>query len=103
MDVSATLIMALPYYVLTIAMWGTAAACAWAVYARYRPGYTLLLGVGCLLLGAGFFLMAATAGPHGHLSRDAVALPIRALNLAAGLLWLAWLAMFARSAVVVRR
>ena len=103
MDVSATLYMALPYYVLTCAAWGTAAACVFAVRLRLRPAWVLLLGGACLLLGVAMFLMAATAGPNGHLNRAAVAGAIRGLNLGAGVLWLAWLVMFARSMVVVRR
>ena len=103
MDVSATLYMALPYYVVTVAMWGTAAACVVAVRIRIRPLWVLLLGGACLLLGAAMFLMASTAGPAGHVNRDDVAVPIRALHLAGGLLWLAWLACFLRSAVTVVR
>jgi hypothetical protein len=103
MDVSATLYMALPYYLMTVAAWGTAVMCVVAVRIRIRPPWMLLLGGACLLLGVAMFLMAATAGPNGHLNRAAVAAPIRALHLGAGLLWLGWLVMFARSAVVVRR
>lgn len=103
MDVSATLYMALPYYVVTVAMWGTSVMCVVAVHIRYRPPWTLLLGAACALFGLAAFFMAATAGPNGHINRDAVAVPIRALYLCAGLLWLAWLAAFARSAVTVRR
>ena len=101
MDVSATLYMALPYYVVTVAMWGTAAACVVAVRIRIRPAYVLLLAGACLMLGAAMFLMASTAGPQGHINRAAV--PIRALHLAGGLLWLAWLGLFVRSAVTVKR
>ncbi len=103
MDVSATLILALPYYVVTVAMWGTSVMCVVAVHIRYRPPWTLLLGAACALFGLAAFFLAATAGPNGHINRDAVAVPIRALYLCAGLLWLAWLAAFARSAVTVRR
>ena len=103
MDVSATLYMALPYYVMTLAMWGTAAACVVAVYIRIRPPYVLLLAGACLLLGTAMVMMAATAGPNEHINRAAVALPIRTLHLAGGLLWLAWLAAFVRGAVVVTR
>lgn len=103
MDVSATLIMALPYYLLTLACWGTAAMCVAAVRLRIRPAYVLLLGAACLLLGGAMVLMAATAGPNEHINRAAVALPIRTLHLAGGLLWLAWLAAFVRGAVVVTR
>ena len=103
MDVSATLILALPYYVVTVAMWGTAAACVVAVRIRYRPPWTLLLGAACALFGLAAFFLAATAGPNGHINRDAVAVPIRALTLASGLLWLAWLGLFVRSAVTVKR
>ena len=101
MDVSATLYMALPYYLMTVAAWGTAAACVVAVRIRIRPAYVLLLAGACLMLGAAMFLMASTAGPQGHINRAAV--PIRALHLAGGLLWLAWLACFLRSAVTVVR
>lgn len=103
MDVSATLYMALPYYVVTVAMWGTAAACIGAVRVGIRPPWTLLLGAACALLGLAAFFMAATAGPNGHINRDAVAVPIRALTLASGVLWLTWLGLFVRSAVTVRR
>lgn len=103
MDVSATLYMALPYYVVTVAMWGTAAACVVAVRIRIRPAYVLLLAGACLMLGAAMFLMASTAGPQEHINRAAVAVPIRALHLAGGLLWLAWLACFLRGAVTVVR
>lgn len=103
MDVFATLYMALPYYTLTVACWGTAAMCVVAVRLLIRPPWMLLLGGACLLLGAAMFLMAATAGPNGHLNRAAVAVPIRGLHLCAGVLWLAWLVLFVRSVVVVRR
>ena len=103
MDVSATLIMALPYYLMTVAAWGTAAMCVVAVRIHIRPPWVLLLGGACTLLGAAMLLMAATAGPHGHINRAAVALPIRTLYLCAGLLWLAWVVMFARSMVRVER
>jgi len=103
MDVSATLTMALPYYLLMSAAWGTAVMCLVAVRLRIRPPWVLLLGGACLLLGAAMFLMAATAGPHGHLNRAAVAVPIRGLHLCAGVLWLAWVVMFARSMVTIRR
>lgn len=103
MDVSATLYMALPYYVVTVASWGTAAMCVVSWRIRIRPPWVLLLGGACLLLGMAMFLMAATAAPGGHANREAVAAPIRALTLAAGVLWLAWLGLFVRSAVTVRR
>ena len=103
MDVSATLVMALPYYVVTVAMWGTAAACFGAVRVGIRPAWVLVLAVAAALLGLAMFLMAATAGPNGHINRDAVAVPIRALTLASGVLWLAWLGLFVRSAVTVKR
>ena len=103
MDVSATLILALPYYLMTVAAWSTTVMCVVAVRLRIRPAYVLLLGGACLLLGVAMFLMAATAGPNGHLNRAAVAVAVRALNLGAGLLWLAWLVLFVRSVVVVRR
>jgi len=102
MDVSATLYMA-PYYVMTVAMWGTAAACIGAVRVGIRPAWVLVLAVAAALLGVSMFLMAATAGPNGHINRDAVAVPIRALTLASGLLWLTWLGLFVRSAVTVKR
>lgn len=100
MDVSATLMMALPYYLMTVAAWGTAAMCVVAVRIRIRPPWVLLLGGACLLLGAAMFLMAATAG---HTGRAVFAPHIRALNLCAGALWLAWVVMFARSMVTIRR
>lgn len=106
MDVSATLAtlyMALPYVVVTVAMWGTAAACVAAVRIRVRPPYVLLLAAGCTLLGTAMLLMAITAGPNSHVGRAAVALPIRALHLVAGVLWLAWLVAFLRGSVVVVR
>ena len=103
MDVSATLILALPYYLMTVAAWSTTVMCVVAVRLRIRPAYVLLLGGACLLLGVAMFLMAATAGPNGHFNRFDVAILIRSLHLAAGLLWLAWLVLFARSMVTVRR
>ena len=103
MDVSATLMMALPYYLMTVAAWGTAAMCVVAVRIRIRPPYMLLLGGATALLGVAMFLMAATAGPHGHLNRAAVAVPIRGLLLCAGVLWLAWLVLFVRSVVTIKR
>ena len=103
MDVSATRTMALPYYLMTVAMWGTAAACVAAVHIGIRPPWVLLLGAAAALLGAAMFLMGATAGPNGHLNRAAVAVLIRALHFGAGLLWRAWLGLFVRSAVTVRR
>lgn len=103
MDVSATLMLALPYYLMTVAAWGTAVMCVVAVRIRIRPPWVLLLGGACLLLGAAMFLMAATAAPGGHTTRSSVAAVIRVLHASAGVLWLAWLAAFVRGAVVVTR
>jgi hypothetical protein len=98
-----TLQLALPYYICTVAAWGSAAVCGVAAWKRLRPPWVLLLAGGFLLLGAAFFLIAATAGTGGHITRSQVAEPIRLLCLAGGLLWITWLVLFTRSVVRVEK
>jgi len=50
-----------------------------------------------------FFLIAATAGAHGHIARGAVAVPIRILDGVGGVLWLTWLLLAIRGAVRVEK
>ena len=98
-----TLLLALPYYICTVAALGSAAMCGVAAWRRVRPPWILLLAGGFLLLGAAFFLIAATAAPGGHVTRAQVGEPIRLLSLAGGLLWIAWLVMFTHSVVRVEK
>lgn len=95
--------LAMPYYVCAVAAFGTAAMCIVAAAKRLRPPWVLLLAFGFLLLGAAFFLIAATAAPGGHVMRTQVSTLIRSLCLLGGLFWIAWLLLFARSVVRVEK
>jgi hypothetical protein len=98
-----TLILALPYYICAVAAWGTTGIVVLSAWKRLYPRRIIILGAATLLLGASFFLIAATAAPGGHVARAAVAWPIRVLDAGAGLLWLTWLAMAVRGAVRVEK
>ncbi len=96
-----TLLLALPYYVCTVASLGTTLIITLSVQRRICPRRMLVLAVGILCLGLSFFLIAATAAPGGHNGRAAMAGPIRILDTTGGLLWLLWLALVIRGAVRV--
>lgn len=98
-----TLLLALPYYVCTVAALGTTLLTALAVLRRMCARRMLVLGAGMMCLGMSFFLIAATAAPTGHVARAAVAGPIRILDTTGGLLWLLWLALVVRGAVRVEK
>ncbi len=98
-----TLLLALPYYVCTVAALGTTLIVALSVQRRLCPRHMLVLAAGMLCLALSFFLVAATAAPGGHSGRAAVAGPIRILDTTGGLLWLLWLALVVRGAVRVER
>lgn len=98
-----TLLLALPYYVCTVAALGTTLIVAMSVQRRLCQRRMLVLAAGMLCLGLSFFLIAATAAPGGHSGRAAVAGPIRILDTTGGLLWLLWLALVVRGAVRVER
>ena len=98
-----TLLLALPYYICTVAALGTTLITALSVQRRMCSRHFLVLGAGMLCLGMSFFLIAATAAPNGHAARAAVAAPIRILDTTGGLLWLLWLALAVRASVRVER
>ena len=98
-----TLLLTLPYYLVVLASWGTAGIFVIAVRKRIRPREWLILTLAFTALGLAYFLIAATAAPGGHVSRGAVAGPIRWLYLVGGVCWLLWLVRFVRSMVSVRR
>lgn len=98
-----TLLLALPYYVCSVAAFGTTCIAALSVWRKIYPRRILLLAAGCLCLGVSFFLIAATAGAHGHIDRGAVAVPIRILDGVGGVLWLTWLILAIRGAVRVEK
>jgi predicted transporter len=98
-----TLLLALPYYICSVAALGTTLIVAVSVQRRMYPRRILLLGAGMLCLGMSFFLIAATAAPNGHAARAAMAAPIRVLDTTGGLLWLLWLALAVKSAVRVEK
>lgn len=98
-----TLLLALPYYVCSVAAFGTSTVAVLSVWRHIYPRRILLLAAGCLMLGMSFFLIAATAGAHGHVSRGAVTLPIRMLDGLGGVLWLTWLVLAIRGAVRVEK
>jgi hypothetical protein len=98
-----TLLRALPYYILTVAALGTMAVVSLSVMRGMYPRRFLVLGAGMLPLAVAFFLIAATAGAHGHIARGAVAAPIRALDGLGGVLWLTWLLLAIRGAVRVEK
>lgn len=100
---TGVLLMQLPYFLCSLAAFGTALFCAVIVRKRLRPRWWVL-GVGAYAaLGLGFFLLAATSTNGGYLPRSAVALPIRWAFLLAGVLWCALLLLIARSSVRVTR
>ena len=98
-----TLLRALPYYILTVAALGTMMVVNLSVMRGMYPRRFLVLGAGMLPLAVSFFLIAATAGPHGHADRAAVAQSIRVLDTTGGLLWLLWLALAVKGAVRVEK
>ena len=56
-----TLLLALPYYICTVAALGTTLVVAMSVLRRMYPRRFLILGDGMLPLAMAFFLIAATA------------------------------------------
>lgn len=98
-----TLLLALPYYICTVAALGTTLVVAMSVLRRMYPRRFLILGAGMLPLAMAFFLIAATATPSGHMDRTAVGPSIRSLATLGGLLWLLWLALAVRASVRVER
>lgn len=100
---SDALLAQLPYYILTLAAFGTAGIFVIAVRKGIRGRAWLLTVVSFTALGTAFYLLAITGAPGGHVSRGAVAGPIHWLNLLAGVTWLLWLALFVRGMVRVTR
>ena len=98
-----TLLNALPYYICTVAALGTTLVITLSVMRGLYPRRILVLGTAFLALGMSFFRIAATAGPHGHADRAAVAQSIRVLDTTGGLLWLLWLALALRAGVRVEK
>lgn len=99
----SVLLTQLPYFLCSLAAFGSAAFCTVMVRKRLRPRWWIL-GVGAYAaLGVGFFLLAATSSTGGYFPRSAVATPIRYAYLVGGALWCALLILVARSAVYVER
>jgi hypothetical protein len=100
---SELLLVQLPYYILTLAAFGTAGIFVIAVRKGIRGRAWLLMVVSFTALGTAFYLLAITGAPGGHMLRSTVLHPIRWLNLLAGVTWLLWLALFVKSMVSVTR
>ena len=98
-----TLLLALPYYVCTVAALGTTLIVTLSVQRRLCPRRMLVLAAGMLPLAMAFFLSAATATPSGHMDRTMVGPSIRSLATIGGLLWLLWLALAVKGAVRVEK
>ena len=98
-----TLLLALPYYICTVAALGTTLVVAMSVLRGMYPRRFLILGAGMLPLAMAFFLIAATADPAGHVNRAGVGASIRSLTTIGGMLWLLWLALAVKSAVRVEK
>lgn len=98
-----TLLTTLPYYLLSLAAYGSAALGSVLVHKRVRPRRLLLLVGAFVLLGAVFFLLAVSATHGGYVDRVRLALAIRLLALAGALLWLVWLGAAVRATVSVQR
>lgn len=102
-EIVDTLLTTLPYYLCSIAAYGTSALGAVMVHKRLYPRRVLLLAAAFALLGTVFFLLAVSSTRAGIVDRRALALAIRLLALAGGVLWLAWLALAVRATVGVER
>ncbi len=98
-----TLLLALPYYMCSVASLGTTLIVTLSVQRHMCSRRMLVLSAGMLCLGISFFLIAATAAPTGHAARAAVAEPIRVLDTTGGLLWLLWLALVVRATARVEK
>ena len=96
-----SLLLTLPYYLLILSCWGTAGIFVIAVRKKIRPPGWWWVIVAFTALGMAFFLIAVTAAPGGHVTRGAVAGPIRWLQLVAGACWLVWLVRFVVGTVAV--
>ncbi len=100
---SDLLLVQLPYYLCSLAAFVTAGLGVGAVWKRLRPPWLLLGSLAFVALGVAFFMIASTASPGGHVSRGAVAGPIRWLHLSGGLAWLLVLALLVRATVRIER
>lgn len=98
-----TLLTTLPYYLCTLAAYGTSALSAVLVHKGIQPRRVLLLAAAFVLLGTMFFLLAVSSTRGGIVDRATLALAIRLLALAGGVLWLAWLVLAVRATVGVER
>lgn len=97
------LVVQLPYYLCSLAAFATAGLGVGVVWKRLRPPWLLLGSLAFVALGVAFFLIASTASPDGHVSRSAVAGPIRWLYLGGGLVWLLVLVLLVRATVRIER
>ena len=93
----------LPYMVLTIAALATAVMLTVATYLNIRPWFSLVGAAGFTIMAVGFALIAITAGDNPVLLRRNVAEPIRIIMLVGGIVWCAWLVLFAASLIHVSR
>lgn len=98
-----TLLFTLPYYLCALAAWGTMTVCSIAVRKRLYPHRLLWLVGAMLLVGAYFYLLAASARMGGYIDRVAIAWQLRAIAAAGGVLWLVWIALFVRAMVSVEK
>lgn len=99
--IADTLLLTLPYYICSVAAWGTMATCAIAVRKRMFARRLLFLVAGMAFLGVYFFLLAASAQTGGYIDRALIAWQLRALAAGGGVLWLTWLALWLRAMVTV--
>lgn len=91
----------IPYYVCTLAAMLTAVMYAMAILRGRRPRWFWLGVAAFWLMGAGFFVLALTAGPAPVVLRGSVTEPIRCVFLAGGGLWLCWLVAYAFDVVQI--
>lgn len=92
-----------PYIFLTIDALLTGALFAAAVVLKVRRRFMLIGAASMALIGLFFASLAVTAGPAPVVERGALADVLRTLAAVAGPVWLTWLALYARSLIVIER
>ena len=98
-----TLLLTLPYYLCSLAAWGTMLVCVIALHKGLSPRRLFFLAASMVFLGVYFFLLAASARAGGYIDRASIAWPLRILASATGVLWLTWIGLFLRATVRVEK
>lgn len=93
----------MPYVALTVDWILTAIIFTVAVARRVRNPSMLIGAVAMGMLALWFAALAVTAGPSPVVERRAIAEPLRYLALGVAVLWAAWLWMYARSLITIKR